>query len=251
MATRECWGTTSLSNCSRLATSSGPRKVVPVTFPPGRARLATSSSSTGSAMAITTMGMTLVACFGRSGSRRTQCDNDINLAFHQFNSEFAEPIGIRFSKLALNSDVLSFRVTKLAQPYQQRVEGHAACDRTLRAAGREDAYSRYPCSLLRWGGERPHGNQTSDSGDEITALHGGPRFQDKVLFQVNLAQTYKTSLPSRTGHKYVGLRPLGVMSGGGAKARAMSALPPTPEMRRAPRHFRDVPEPDIGLVATR
>ena len=151
--------------------------------------------------------------FGRSGSRRTQCDNDINLAFHQFNSEFAEPIGIRFSKLALNSNVLSFRVTKLAQPYQQRVEGHAACVRTLRAAGREDAYSRYPCSLLRWGGERPHGNQTSDSGDEITALHGGPRFQDKVLFQVNLAQTYKTSLPSRTGHKYVGLRPLGVAAG--------------------------------------
>ena len=33
------------------------------------------------------------------------------------------------------------------------------------------------------------------------------------MFQVNLAQTYKTSLPSRTGHKYVGLRPLGVAAG--------------------------------------
>jgi hypothetical protein len=30
--------------------------------------------------------------FGWAGSRRTQCDNDINLAFNQFNSELAESI---------------------------------------------------------------------------------------------------------------------------------------------------------------
>jgi hypothetical protein len=39
-----------------------PRKVVPVTFPPGRARLATRPSATGSAIPIPTIGIALVAC---------------------------------------------------------------------------------------------------------------------------------------------------------------------------------------------
>ena len=59
--TRERLGTISLSNCSRFDTSSGPRKVVPVTLPPGRARLEASSSSTGSAMPMPTIGIDEVA----------------------------------------------------------------------------------------------------------------------------------------------------------------------------------------------
>src|SRR4029453_1067447 len=51
-----------------LATNFGPRKVDPVTFPPGRARLATSPSFTGSCIVITTMGMVTVACFAARAS---------------------------------------------------------------------------------------------------------------------------------------------------------------------------------------
>src|SRR5262249_20191955 len=59
--TRESSGSPSLSRAKRLGTSSGPRKVVPVMFPPGRAMLATSPSCTGSPMAVTTIGIVVVA----------------------------------------------------------------------------------------------------------------------------------------------------------------------------------------------
>jgi hypothetical protein len=61
-ALRETPGSASLSSSTRLGTSSGPRKVNPVIFPPGRARLATSPSPTGSPMTGVTMGTVVVAC---------------------------------------------------------------------------------------------------------------------------------------------------------------------------------------------
>jgi hypothetical protein len=45
-----------LLEARRLGTSCGPRKVSPVVFPPGRARLATSPSPTGSPITGTTRG---------------------------------------------------------------------------------------------------------------------------------------------------------------------------------------------------
>ena len=46
----------------RLAMISGVRMAEPVTFPPGRARLATRPVATGSAVAAITMGIVEVAC---------------------------------------------------------------------------------------------------------------------------------------------------------------------------------------------
>lgn len=57
-------GTPSLSNCSCLAEDSqGGTPVTPVTFPPGRAKLAMSLSPTGSGTPHITMGIVLVASF--------------------------------------------------------------------------------------------------------------------------------------------------------------------------------------------
>src|SRR5215813_2229932 len=53
-ATRETVGITSLRICSRLAPTSGPRTLLPVIFPPGRARLGTSPARTGSPIEIIT-----------------------------------------------------------------------------------------------------------------------------------------------------------------------------------------------------
>jgi hypothetical protein len=44
--------------------------------------------------------------FGRTGSRRAQGDNDINLMLNQFNGDFTEPIWLVFSKFALEADCL-------------------------------------------------------------------------------------------------------------------------------------------------
>src|SRR5256885_2083821 len=60
-ATRKTVGMASLRICSRLAPRSGPRMVLPVIFPPGRARLGTSPARTGSPIEIMTMGIVVEA----------------------------------------------------------------------------------------------------------------------------------------------------------------------------------------------
>ena len=65
--TREIAGLSSLSNSNLFAASSSIKMVSPVTFPPGRPKLATSPDPTGSPGAIMTMGIVLVACLHRRG----------------------------------------------------------------------------------------------------------------------------------------------------------------------------------------
>ena len=61
-ATLVSLGTTSLRSCSRLETRSGEKSVRPVMLPPGRAKLATKPSLTGSWLFPMTIGMVRVAC---------------------------------------------------------------------------------------------------------------------------------------------------------------------------------------------
>src|SRR5215470_9815939 len=56
-------GATSFSSSSRFEPSSGVMRDSPVTLPPGRARLATKRSATGSEPPVMTIGIVLVACF--------------------------------------------------------------------------------------------------------------------------------------------------------------------------------------------
>ncbi len=62
-ATRERLGTVSLSNCRRFPLSCGAISVIPVMFPPGRARLAIRPVATGSALRLPmTIGIVSVTC---------------------------------------------------------------------------------------------------------------------------------------------------------------------------------------------
>ena len=60
-ATRTALGTSSCRSASRLATSSAAKKLTPVALPPGRARLATRPSLTGSSPTPNTIGIVAVA----------------------------------------------------------------------------------------------------------------------------------------------------------------------------------------------
>ena len=62
-ATRAAAGTISRKSCSRFATSSAAKILIPVRLPPGRARLATRPSLTGSSPAMKTIGIVAVAAF--------------------------------------------------------------------------------------------------------------------------------------------------------------------------------------------
>ena len=61
--------TTSLSNSNRFPFSSVGRAETPVTFPSGRARLATSPAATGSPALTMTMGIVLVALFAANADK--------------------------------------------------------------------------------------------------------------------------------------------------------------------------------------
>jgi hypothetical protein len=56
-------GTSSCNNSSRFGPTSTFKEVTPVTVPPGRFRLATRPSCTGSRLVVKTMGMLAVAAF--------------------------------------------------------------------------------------------------------------------------------------------------------------------------------------------
>src|SRR5215831_9694002 len=62
-ATRRVFGRASLRSCNRLAISSSAIPLSPVTFPPGRARLATRPLWTGSPTRAITMGIVPLALF--------------------------------------------------------------------------------------------------------------------------------------------------------------------------------------------
>jgi hypothetical protein len=67
-ATRVAAGTRSRSISSRFATNSPLRKLIPVALPPGRARLATRPSLTGSSAMLKTMGMVVVAALAANAA---------------------------------------------------------------------------------------------------------------------------------------------------------------------------------------
>ncbi len=69
-ATRDAAGTASFNRLRRLALSSGLFSVTPVTFPPGRVRVATRPTANGSETAAKTIGMVVVAFLAASDNQR-------------------------------------------------------------------------------------------------------------------------------------------------------------------------------------
>jgi hypothetical protein len=67
-ATQTALGNSSCSSPSRLATTSGPKILKPVALPPGRARLATRPSLTGSSPTPNTIGISVVAALAASAA---------------------------------------------------------------------------------------------------------------------------------------------------------------------------------------
>src|SRR5262245_4693371 len=67
-ATRTAAGTSSCRSSSRFVFNSELKKLIPVRFPPGRARLATRPILTGSSLTAKTMGITVVAAFATCGA---------------------------------------------------------------------------------------------------------------------------------------------------------------------------------------
>ena len=95
---------------------------MPVTLPPGRARLSTRPASTGSTPAPTiTIGIVLVAFLAARISGPSCCHDEINLETHQLGHKLREPIALPLRISVLDGDVLSFDVATLAQSQPNRL----------------------------------------------------------------------------------------------------------------------------------
>src|SRR5262249_41913515 len=96
-AIRVAAGRSSRSNSSRLATSSVPIRVTPVTFPSGRLRLGTKPAVTGSEAVTNTIGDRLRCRHHRPHSdvRRARTD-DCNLAADEVGGHSRQPVELTF-----------------------------------------------------------------------------------------------------------------------------------------------------------
>ena len=104
-ATRESLGTISFRSSSRLPLNSGANVVNPVIFPPGRARLATNPSPTGSLSCAITIGICCCRSLADALIPRTSGHDHIHLETHQFAGKVGQATEFSFRKSTLNDNV--------------------------------------------------------------------------------------------------------------------------------------------------
>jgi hypothetical protein len=90
IAIRDNFGKVSLSSSSRLGHSSGANKDIPVMFPPGRARLATSPTPIGSLAAPKMMGIVFVASLAATVAGVDPVKNYVDLELNKLMGQFRE-----------------------------------------------------------------------------------------------------------------------------------------------------------------
>ena len=90
--TRVSLGTVSLSISSLLVFTWVAKVESPVTLPPGRARLATKPSPTGSPTVTITMGMVVVALFAANTGRVSVDHDEINLKTNQLRGKLTQAV---------------------------------------------------------------------------------------------------------------------------------------------------------------
>ena len=112
IANRVIPGASSQRISRRLALSSGAINEVPVALPPGRARLATKPTPTGSLLAPRTMGMVICGLLGRKSGGCSGGHNDIDLPLHKVGREILQMFVITFRVPALDDGILPLHITE-------------------------------------------------------------------------------------------------------------------------------------------
>jgi len=95
--------------------------VKPVTFPPGRAKLATSPDSTGLPLDANDR-YRAGRRFGRQGAGRASRHDDIRLRANQLGCQGRETIVHPFGPAVLDSDVFALDMAKVAQLLPERID---------------------------------------------------------------------------------------------------------------------------------
>jgi hypothetical protein len=115
-ATRETPGMASLRSSIRLGTRAGPRKLDPVIFLSGCARLATTPSLTGSPIPGAMTGIVMLACFAARATGVPPRANRRSILRRALGDEVRETLGPSLRGSVLDYDVLTLHIAEVAQP---------------------------------------------------------------------------------------------------------------------------------------
>src|SRR5215467_13067339 len=146
-ATRLAAGTNSRRSSSRFAANSSVRRLMPVRFPPGRARLATRPLSAGSAPIKETIGIVVVAAFAADAAVPDHGD----LFTNQFGRQRGQPIDLILGPTVFDRYVLALDIAGL---FQSLAKCAQKVHVRVRRCGVQEADDRHR-RLLRIRRERP------------------------------------------------------------------------------------------------
>src|SRR5262249_15109231 len=167
-AMRLAAGTISRSNCMRLATSSLEKKLTPVALPPGRLRLATKPSLTGSPATPNTIGIVVVAALAASPAAVVP-GVAITLTCRRTRSATSsgKRIILTVGPAEFGDHVPALDKTAISKPLPERCNHLRAFPGGCHV---EKSYHRH-CRLLRACRERPRGCRAANQRDEIAPFH--------------------------------------------------------------------------------
>src|SRR5262249_30205466 len=162
---RSADGRSSRSNPNPFAPSSVIKKFTPVALPPGRAKLATRPSLTGSSLMLNTTGIVLVASF--TASAATGLPGVAITVSDQIGYQVRQPIVLALCEAILDRDVLTLNEARVVQTLPK--SRHEVRDRGRRT-GVQPPDDRNRC-LLRARRERPRGCRAAEQRDDLAPLH--------------------------------------------------------------------------------
>src|SRR5262249_9293215 len=90
--------------------------VIPVTFPPGRGRLATNPRPTGSPVSAMTIGISRVACLATTAVGVNQVTMISTLRRTSLGGQFGKPVEASIRRSKLKSNVLPLHIPQIVQP---------------------------------------------------------------------------------------------------------------------------------------
>ena len=120
-------GTSSRRSSSRFAVNSPLKKLMPVALPPGRARLATRPSLTGSSVTGKTMGIVVVAALAANAAGTAGRDDHGDLSANQIGCQRRQSIELILGPAVFDRHVLALDIAGVLQAL-------AKCAQTVRAS---------------------------------------------------------------------------------------------------------------------
>ena len=154
---------------------------MPVKFPPGRLRLATSPTSTGSVPIRKTTGIAVVACLAAIAEGvLSKHDDDRYLLLNELSSECRKTIVPSLSPTIFDSDVLALCVTSFTQALPECAQTVPPCRRRFTPEQSNDRHFRW---LLR---PRCQRNQSGrpKCRYELAPSHGSPQARSAATLNV-------------------------------------------------------------------